>query len=214
MVRRCRVSVFDRPPKHILPWREGESGGCPAFLDMSGSIGAHEPVRHLVVLGHKRIALIGGRSVQRSNPPKLSGYLETMRECDLPVVDRLVIQGDYTIDSGYECMQCLLDVPAPPTGVSASNDLMAIGAMRAVKDHGLRVPQDVSIVGFDDITVAEVSDPPLTTVRVPKYELGREAARLLIRRLMGDNGPQQHVVLDHTFVGRGSTAAPRQRAGP
>ena len=208
MVRRCRVSVFDHPPKHIVPWREGESGGCPAFLDMSGSIGAHEPVRHLVVLGHKRIALIGGRSVQRSNPPKLSGYLETMQRYRLPVDDRLVIQGGYTIDSGYERMQSSLDVPPPPTAVFAANDLMAIGAMHALRDHGLDVPRDVSIVGFDDIAVAQVSDPPLTTVRVPKYELGREAASLLIRRLTGDDGAQRRIVLDHTFVIRGSTASP------
>ena len=115
MVRRCRVSVFDHPPKHIVPWREGESGGCPASLDMGGSSGAHEPVRHLAELGHKWIAFIGGRSVQRSDPPKLSGYLEMMQRYGLPVDDQLVIQGGYIIDSGSECMQSLLDVPPPPT---------------------------------------------------------------------------------------------------
>ena len=181
---------------------------------MMSAIGTHEPVRHLAELGHKRIGLIYGRSVQRSNPPMRTGYLRMMDRCGLPVDDRLVIDGSYTIESGYECMQSLLDVQPRPTAVSAANDLVAIGAMRAAKDRGLGVPEEVSVVGFDDIAVGEVSDPPLTTVHVPKYELGREAASLLIRRLKGDDVAQEHIVLDHTFVIRGSTAAPRQRAGP
>ena len=175
---------------------------------MMSPVGAHPPVRHLAELGHKRIALIGGRSVQRSNPRKFTGYLETMHEYGLSVDDRLVIRGSYTIDSGYECMQSLLDVQPPPTAVFAANDLMAIGAVRAAKDRGLGVPEEVSVVGFDDIAVAQVSDPPLTTVHVPKYELGREAASLLIRRLKGDDWARQCIVLDHTFVIRGSTASP------
>ena len=105
-------------------------------------------------------------------------------------------------------MQSLLDVEPPPTAVFAANDLMAIGAMRAAKEGGLGVPKEVSIVGFDDIAVAQVTDPPMTTVHVPKYELGREAMSLLIRRLKGDDSGKQRIVLHHTFVTRGSTAPP------
>ncbi|HEX2037219.1 MAG TPA: LacI family DNA-binding transcriptional regulator [Chloroflexota bacterium] len=150
--------------------------------------GGLEAVRHLIGAGHRRIGLIGGPPV---GPPvsggtrlaKAGGYLLALEEAGLPLDPQLIVQGDYTREGGAAAMERLLALPEPPTAVFAGNDLMAIGALAAARRAGRRVPQDVAVVGYDDIPEAAATTPALTTVAVPKYEMGTAAATLLLERL-------------------------------
>ena len=146
--------------------------------------GGYEAVRHLVRSGRRRIALISGPPVSgEGRPPKARGYLQALEEAGLTPDPALLAEGGYTREGGQAAMDRLLALPAPPDAVFAANDLMAIGALTAARAVGRRVPDDVAIVGYDDIPEAAVTSPALTTVSVPKYEMGRAAAEVLLERI-------------------------------
>jgi LacI family transcriptional regulator len=172
--------------------------------------GGYEAVRHLIARGHRRIALIGGPPASESDrPAKAGGYLLALEEAGISADPALILQGDYTREGGQRAMAHLLSLPAAeaPTAVFAGNDLMAIGALLAARTAGRRVPEDVAIAGYDDIPEAAVTSPSLTTVAVPKYEMGRAAASLLLRRVRGGDSPDtpQHVELAHHLIVRESS---------
>lgn len=177
--------------------------------------GGYDAVRHLLARGHRRIGLIAGPPPPGSDrPAKAGGYLLALEEAGIAPDPSLIVQGDYTREGGQRAMIRLLALPARPTAVFAGNDLMAIGALTAARAAGLRVPQDVAIAGYDDIPEAAVTSPALTTVAVPKYEMGRAAAELLLERLVARTtradepappGTPRHIVLPHHLVIREST---------
>lgn len=163
-------------------------------------------VTYLVELGHTRIGMLSGTAGTPPQHRRLQGYREALAEHQLGFDEGLVRQGDFTEKTGYAEMQALLSTPQLPTAVFAANDLMAIGAMGAVQDAGLRVPQDVAIMGFDDIPAASLVQPHLTTVRQFQQETGQRAAELLFERLCGD-APAQNRAIEMPFeiVVRAST---------
>ncbi|NBC28913.1 MAG: substrate-binding domain-containing protein [Spirochaetes bacterium] len=141
---------------------------------------------------------------------RLAGFREVMDEAGVDIDPLLVVEGDGTseggVDGGRRAMEELLALDEPPTAVYAANDLMAIGAIQAALKSGLRVPEDISIVGFDDIDLSSMIHPPLTTVHQPRREMGRESVRLLMERIDGDS-PVKNLLLNPSLVERGSTAA-------
>ncbi len=146
--------------------------------------GGYAAVRHLLDLGHRRVALIGGPPAPgQHRPAKAGGYLQALAEAGIDLDEALIVPGDYTREGGAAAMQRLLATARPPTAVFAGNDLMAIGALAVARRSGRRVPQDVAVVGYDDIPEAATTVPALTTVRVPKYEMGLAAAGRLLERL-------------------------------
>jgi LacI family transcriptional regulator len=169
--------------------------------------GARLAVRHLRDLGHKRIAHIAGPLETTPALDRLRGFQRSMQGLGLSYFDELVVYGDYYYDSGREAMERLLSLEQPPTAVFAASDMMAMGAMRAVQAAGLSVPQDVAVVGFDDIQVAAVAHPPLTTIRQEKAELGALAAETLLRRMEpgGSADIETNLTLPVTLVARQST---------
>lgn len=178
----------------------------PAFdLVLTNPRGAYEPVSYLIALGHRRIGFIGGLHEISPRPRKYTGYVEALRDAGLPVNDDLITQGNYSQEAGYENARRLLSLLKPPTAIFAANDLMAIGAMVAVREAALAIPEDVSVIGFDDIPQASITTPRLTTVVVPKYEMGRTAAELLLRRIENPSAPFESVVLPHTLIVRESS---------
>lgn len=183
------------------------SRGSGVSLDvvLTNPRGAYEPVRYLTSLGHRRVGLIGGLRAHSPRPEKFTGYCAALEEAGLPVAGELALGGCYTQESGAAAARTLLGLPDPPTAIFAANDLMAIGAMLAAQELGLRVPEDVSVVGYDDIPQASITSPRLTTVAVPKYEMGRAAAELLLARIGGHAGPPESVVLPHHLIVREST---------
>lgn len=145
--------------------------------------GARLAVRHLGQLGHRRIALINGVAISRVGHDRALGYREALEELGLAYRPEYVRDFDFTWEHGYSAMQELLELPEPPTAVFAAADLTAIGAMRAIQERGLRVPDDIAVVGFDDIQMAGMVHPPLTTIRQDKEGLGRVAGEALVRMI-------------------------------
>ena len=171
--------------------------------------GGYLATRHLLDLGHRRIGYIGGPPHLSPVPDRSAGYCRALQEAGLPIDERLIVAGSFRDVGGYSGAQALLTLPAAPTAIFAGNDLMAIGALAAARDAGIAVPDDLSIVGFDDIHLAGYINPPLTTVAQPKYELGVIAAELLLARLAEPDLPPQRRLLQAQLVVRQSTAACR-----
>jgi DNA-binding LacI/PurR family transcriptional regulator len=173
------------------------------------SHGAQTATRHLIELGHQRIAYIGDEFGFQSNTERLAGYERTLDEFGLGSQRKRIEHGDGTPAGGMTAMARLLGRPEPPTAVFCYNDREAIGALRAAREAGLRVPEDLSVVGFDDLFLSSFTDPPLTTIQQPKHEMGRQAAEILLQLLSGQK-PQSRVN-QGTLVVRNSTALARKR---
>ena len=170
--------------------------------------GARAAVRHLYELGHRRIATITGMIDSRPGVDRLRGYRRAIQECGLAYRDDFVAYGDFYAESAREAAARLLALPERPTAIFAAADLMAIGAIRAAAEAGLRVPDDVSIVGFDDIQLAPHVNPPLTTLRQDKLGLGAAAGEALVARVAGETDRPPLRTLPVELVVRGSTGPP------
>lgn len=176
---------------------------------------AYEATRHLVKLGHERIALLRGPARHPFARAMLAGYRRALQEAAVPLREDVALEAAMTPAGGYEATERLLKLAPRPTAIF-TNDDMAIGALRALHAHGLRVPDDVALVGYDDIEYAAHTIPPLTTVAVPKDGMGRLAVRKAIAQLEeGDRHVFSTTVVSHTLVIRASCGAglsgPRRR---
>lgn len=171
--------------------------------------GGQVGTEHLLTLGHRRIALLRQTPTSALSSERVNGYREALTRAGLPYDPALVVECDATQAEGYRAMSELLALQGPPTAVFAHNDLLALGACRAVQHAGLSVPGDISVVGYDDISSAAYLHPPLTTVRFPKAELGRLAGELILKSLRGEAPPAGTVTLPVELVVRESTAPPR-----
>ena len=190
----------------VLVGRHSDSRA--SYVDVDNIGAARMAVEHLIRLGHKRIATITGPLSMAGGEDRLQGYRLALESYHLPVQEELIAEGDFTEHSGTAAMHRLL--PAAPTAVFAASDSMAIGALKALREANLRVPEDVALVGFDDIPAVTAIEPPLTTVRQPIERLGATAADLLLNLL--ENRPEgqaavQRIVLPAELVVRGSCGA-------
>ncbi|HZC06893.1 MAG TPA: LacI family DNA-binding transcriptional regulator [Ktedonobacterales bacterium] len=145
--------------------------------------GAHAAVTHLIELGHRRIAHITGPKDFLCTEERLRGYRVALEEAGIPVDPSLIVQGDFSTPSGETLAAALFALPEPPTAIFAANDESAYGVMNAAEKGGVRIPEDLALVGFDDITSSALTRPALTTVRQPFYEMGRAAIGLLTSTL-------------------------------
>jgi LacI family transcriptional regulator len=170
--------------------------------------GGMEATAHLVALGHRRIGFIEGPPEAMVSIARLHGYHAALSQGGLTIDPELMRAGQFTFDTGFTAAVELLGHQRRPTALFASNDAQALGAIEAARTLGLRVPQDVSVVGFDDMPVAQWSAPPLTTVRQPFAEMGRVAMRRLLRCIAGEQLVSPGVELATELVIRKSTAAP------
>ena len=164
--------------------------------------------RHLIELGHRRIAAIGGPAVFWSRRARLSGYRAALHAAGLPADEALVRQDDFTAEGGRAQAAHLLDRPQPPTAIVAGNDSQAFGILQALGERGLRCPDDVSVVGFDDVIVASWATPALTTIRQPLAAMAATGFRMLRSQPPAGTGEPHHVELATTLVIRDSTAPP------
>ncbi|MEU4835130.1 substrate-binding domain-containing protein [Streptosporangium sp. NPDC023615] len=167
--------------------------------------------RHLLELGHRRIAIVAGPTHLLSARARLDGYRAAMDQAGVPVDPRLVRGASFVFEDGIEHALALLALPDPPTAIFGSNDGLAMGIYQAVARTGLRVPDDVSVMGFDDLTPAQWVNPPLTTVRQPLRDMGMAGASMAVSLAMGESLPQNRLILSTELVVRGSTAAPAGR---
>ena len=162
--------------------------------------------RHLVDLGHEKIALITGPIQEDCSRDRYAGYTEILQMNNIYFEPGLVCEGDWSATSGHNAVQSLLSQHIPFSAVFAQNDRMAIGAIQALREAGLSVPDDVSVIGFDDMPLASYYDPALTTIRQDTFCMGREAARLLIRAIETPEKQRRHLCMPVELVLRKSTA--------
>lgn len=165
-------------------------------------------VKHLIELGHKRIAHITGPTPEAMSIDRHQGYLKAMNDAGLHPNENMTVRGDYSIESGHAACRALFSQSNPPTAIFCSNDEMAMGAINELRTLNLSVPEDVSVVGFDDIVFAGAFHPPLTTIRQPRQEIGRTSMRLLSDLLAGRPIPNQPVIIPTELMIRQSTAPP------
>ncbi|MFY1693112.1 LacI family DNA-binding transcriptional regulator [Plantactinospora sp. WMMB782] len=181
--------------------------GVP-FVGATNWAGGRSATRHLIRLGHRRIAMVAGPDRVLCCRARLDGYRAAMEAAGLPVEADLVVRAELTTADGHAAAVHLLDRPGRPSAVFASNDLQALGVYRAARELDLRVPADLSVVGFDDLPVAALVDPPLTTVRQPLTEMAVAATELALALGRGETTERIGLELATTLTVRASTAAP------
>jgi LacI family transcriptional regulator len=166
-------------------------------------------VEHLVELGHQRIGFVGGLPDSQTAAARYAGYRQALARHGLAYDPAIVAEAPLTRYGGYRGAKSVLAAPSRPTALIAADDSLAAGALLALQDAGLRVPDDVSLVGCDDVRVADLMTPTLTSLALPWYEMGAQAAKMLLERVSGyENGPGRTITLAPKLVRRQSTAAP------
>ncbi len=170
--------------------------------NLAGSV---EATNHLIGLGHRRIAYLGDQFGYQSDTERLAGYRQALEDAGLPLVPELLVRGDGKPEEAMRAMEALLALPDPPTAVCCYNDMSALGAMRSVHLRGLRVPEDISVVGFDDLFLASYTQPRLTTVRQPMRRMGLLAMESLFRLMSGEDSAIR-ITVDAELIVRESTA--------
>lgn len=181
-------------------------------ISLDNRAAAQAMTEHLIGLGHRRIGIIKG---PRSSPltlDRVAGYQDALREAGIALDPTLVCHGDFTLKAGYDGAGAMLTRAERPSALFCENDEMAIGALTRIKQMGLRVPEDISLVGFDDIPFAAYCDPPLTTISQPAEAFGQKAVQMLIALIEKKPLAERHVQLPFELTVRGSTAAPGQGA--
>lgn len=173
--------------------------------------GGRQAVEHLLALGHRRIGFVISNLEHETIQGRWAGAKDAMRCAGVAIDPALVYtDGDELPGSGYEGAEFILRHNRPPTAIFAFNDLMALGVLRYAQKHHIEVPQSLSVIGFDDMMLASYSTPSLTTILQPKYELGQKAAKILLRRIQGDESPIIQMRLPTKLIIRESTAPPPQ----
>jgi len=174
---------------------------CIIIDDVEGGIMATE---YLIKLGHRRIAHITGPLKTRSALNRLKGYKLALKKHEIEYKDELVGEGDFRIKGGYQVMKRFLKLTEPPTAIFAANDLIALGAMQAIQKKNFHIPEDFSVIGFNDIELASFIYPPLTTIRQPILEMGNLAVKMLLRIIIEKEFNQRRIILQPKLIIRES----------
>jgi LacI family transcriptional regulator len=186
--------------------RDIDSRSIP-LVQVDNRLGGRMATEHLVDLGHTEIAHVTGARELKISDERLAGYREVLAAAGLNAAPALVREGRFTEEGGHEAARVLLLHKPPPTAIFAANDLSALGVLNAVAETGRKVPDDVSVVGFDDLRLAAFTSPPLTTVRQPGIEIARLATEILIGLTQGRRTEKMRHLLEPELVVRGSTRA-------
>jgi len=176
-----------------------------SYIDIDNISAAQKAVCHLIELGRRHIGTITGPMDSTVSIDRKEGYLRALIECGLEVDLELIQEGNFTEASGYETMQRLM--PSKPDAIFGASDIMTIGAMRAVRDAGLHIPEDIAFVGFDDLPLATTPQPPLTTIHQPIFQFGFKAVEVLIDLIENGIHPPRRIILDTELVVRESSGA-------
>lgn len=204
----------ERNMPFVVTW-EMIQNNTASFVTFDNVKSSRQVVDYLVSMGHRSIGMISGRFSDTGRARRRwEGYKQGLKQWDLPYDERFVIQTDYTVVAGREAGTRLLQHPTPPTAIFCGNDILAYGVMAAIKDRGLKVGGDISIVGFDDLEMSAAMDPPLTTIRIPGHKMGKMAADTLIDTIEGKNKEVIQYVLETDFIVRNSVSSLNRDSRP
>jgi LacI family repressor for deo operon, udp, cdd, tsx, nupC, and nupG len=182
-----------------------ESGKIP-YVSIDNETASYKAVKHLISLGHKRIALINSDEKYLYARHRKQGYMRALEEYGLHFKEEWMVNTqELDFEYGQRAMRNLLNLEERPTAVFAVSDTLAIGALKEIKDHQLKVPEDIAVVGFDKIAFSNMTNPTLTTVSQPMYKMGCEAAKMLIHKLNHRDEPVESIELEHELIIREST---------
>jgi len=199
--------IKNKIPVVLLDRNIEKSAEYDIDLVLSDNVGGgYIATNHLIQLGHKKIACFLGPSEIEVNVEREKGYMKAMKEAKLKIFPSLVVYGDFKLEFGYKKTLELLKQQIIPTAFFAANDLIALGIIRALKSVGFSVPSDISVVGYDNTILAEITDPPLTTVNQFIREMGYHATELLIKKLKGECSTSKKIIFDTELVIRKSTS--------
>jgi len=176
-------------------------------VQVDNKIGGQIATRHLIELGHTRIACITGPREVTPSYSRFDGYKEELERNGIEIRKEYIIKGDFKPQGGYEAAEELLNLAQPPTAIFACNDLMAIGVSRAVIERGMKIPGDISLIGFDDIYLSKYTNPPLTTIKQPRLAMCEEAVNCLLSRMQDLQRSASSIVVNVELVKRASTAS-------
>lgn len=203
--RSASAEVFERHPAVpvvVMDW--GPLTSRADRIQDNSALGGYLATRHLIEQGHRRIGLISGPVDKLPAQSRQEGYRRALAEARIPYRQEYVVTGDFEFAGGITGMQQLLALPEPPTAVFAGNDVSAVGVYQALYRAGLRVPQDISVIGYDDIELARYLTPPLTTIHQPQEALCRQAVDILLDRIQGADDAPRLVSLEPTLIRRES----------
>jgi LacI family transcriptional regulator len=198
---------------YVLIDHEGLPGVAPA-VGATNRAGAYAAAQHLLALGHQRIGFITGNLDVGASRDRLAGYQSALADYGLQLQPELIAEGDFLKPRAIVAARQLLASQPRPTAILASNDVSAFGVLEVARELGLRIPEDLSLVGFDDIPEAANVHPPLTTVRQPLEQMGRVAARMLLHAMREPNRVAERVELPTELLVRASTSIPKEVTGP
>lgn len=170
-----------------------------------GFKGVKEAVEYLLKKGYKRIGCIKGPSRFAVTIERVNGYKAALKEQNIPIEDKLIYEGDFHMESGFKAGEYFLNLAQRPDGIVAVTDVMAIGALKYFQYAGVNVPQQIGVVGFDNISLCTLVNPPLTTISQPFNELGDEAVKLLMKKIKNPRSRNKQIVLDGKLIIRRST---------
>ncbi|MGI8315477.1 LacI family DNA-binding transcriptional regulator [Halobacillus mangrovi] len=172
-------------------------------VEVNNRQGGYQATEYLIKKGHKSISYVSGPIDSHDNQERFKGFMDALKDYDVPYQSRLKIGGDFTRDGGYRATKMLIAQQNLPDAIFYANDEMAIGGLQAFNEKGIGVPDDVSIVGFDDIQLSEYANPPLTTIRQPKYEAGALSVHMIFQMLAGEK-VERNYNLSTEFIERSS----------
>lgn len=211
LTRRQHGQLLARSIPFVIVDPEGEPAPDVASVGATNWHGGLAATRHLLELGHRRIGMIGGPSEMLCSRARIDGYRAALETAGVVVDPELIRHGDFLVDSGHVHGKALLEHADPPTAIFAGSDMQAFGVFEAARRAGLRVPDDLSVVGFDDLPLARSAWPPLTTVRQPLEEMAALATRMALEISRGEIPETRRVELATDLLVRDSTAPPRTR---
>ena len=201
---------FDTLSKHKIPFvvvdQRGELGPDIPSVGATNWFGGRTATEYLISLGHRRIAVITGPPSLRCSQDRLAGYRAALDDAGIPIDPALIRSGEFVQETGYDQACALVELPEPPTAIFTGNDVQAMGAYGALRARGLCIPDDMSIIGFDDVPLASILSPALTTVRQPLMEMGRVGTTMLLRLIAGEPLDSTRVELTTTLCVRDSCA--------
>jgi DNA-binding LacI/PurR family transcriptional regulator len=200
------------PPLHTVAVDRSPANLRPDLVTVDNVEGTRAGVAHLLAMGHRDVALLGGPSKHSTAKERERGYEDALREAGRPLRPELVYYGDFREGGGYDGMKALIALPHRPTAVFVANNLMTLGAFRALHEAGIRIPEEIAVVGFDDMPWATSLNPPLTVASQPSQEIGSSAAELLLDRIARPDRAIRHLILETKLVVRASCGASLHRA--
>lgn len=211
-----QLQYFDALHEHKIPFvvvdQRGELGPDIPSVGATNWFGGRTATEHFLSLGHRRIAAITGPLSMRCNQDRLAGYRAALEDAGIPVDPALIRSGAFLQETGYDQARALLELPEPPTAIFTGNDVQAMGVYAAVRARGLHIPHEMSVIGFDDVAIASILTPALTSVRQPLVEMGRVATTMLLRLIAGEPLDSTRVELTTTLSVRDSCTLYRSKA--